>query len=699
MPTVKVKYTQPLLGRTPGSLAILAVTAPDSVLIRQDGVACSVFADNAGTALANPVPIGVAEGAPGVDTTGNLTVFLNPGNGYDGVATEAGQSTRFPIPDISLDSEEPIPAGTIQEAMLAFGVATQAELDAGLATREPTIAPGTFALVPTPGTAGTALTTGGVAQTVAKAATFTGDFLLWSQNTRYDVKAAPGADNNAKLIAALDAAAAEAPASGGADVYFHEGDYSVDKFTIPPLVNLLGAGENRARLINRQTNGGVFVLGRGSFGLVAGLHVDGKRANQPVDAGLSAIQYSKPNAGSGGGSNIAGGLLLSAAPAAGATSVAVSSATFTNSTYAVPVMPGEAISFVEGANYEIVRVARSYTPGATTIPLETPLLNAYTVAAQVAVFITDVLIEHNTVFGCGRDGIALWHAFASHIRANRVFDCSDTAIDLPSGGSRDCSISDNYVETNGRWCIALDTAETNFGRTSEVLVNGNIMRMLNGGTDAQGTASTVGDCIYLGNVDRPVVTNNVMDCSRSGISGVRLVTDAARHCLISANEMVGGLRAGTAGIRHIAQAPSVVETYPTILGNAIRDFAKGIDLDDLVSGIIDDNTLLNNADYGININAHGTAVQKFSMSSNRIHGGVANIRCGGTPAAGSTAFAKGNVISGASFTPVIADAGWTLYRDDSPVQVPNTSGATLAQLEGTVNEMKAAMRINGVLAP
>jgi hypothetical protein len=596
-----------------------------------------------------------------------------------------------------VDLEDALKAVEAKVGVTASTVPTSLEYRLG--QKQDVIPVGTYAAVPTSGTPGTALTTGGVAQTVTKPTTFASDFLLWSQNTRYDVKAAPGADNNAKLIAALDAAAAEAPATGGADVYFHEGDYSVDKFTIPPLVNLLGAGPNRSRIINRQTNGGVFITGRGSFGVVADLTLDGKRNAQPEDVGLATILYAKPNAGSGGGSTIAGGLLLTSGPSAGATSISVSSATFTAGAYTVPVMPGEAISFVEGTKYEIVRVARNYVPGATTIPLETPLRSAYTVAAQVSVFITDVLIEHNTVYGCGRDGIALWHAFASHVRANRVFDCSDTAIDFPSAGIRQCFIQGNHIETNGRWGICVDTGETNYGRVSEIVINGNTVRMLNGGTDALGTADTVGDCVYLGEADRIVVTDNILDCSRSGISGVRLVQDRARHCLISNNEMIGGLRANTFGVRHVAQAPTVTECFPTIIGNVVRDFAQGIGLEDLVTGIIDNNTILDCIDYGINAHAHGTAVQRFSISSNRIHGGVANIRVGGTPVAGSAVFAKGNVLSGASFTPVIADAGWALYRDDAPVAIANTSGATLAQLEATVNEMKAAMRTNGVIAP
>ena len=138
-----VRYTQPLLGAAHAAGYLVAVPGV-SVLIRQDGVECDVFADNTKTPMDNPVPTGVPPGTAGVDTTGNLTIYLEPGRGYSAVATVGATSTTFAIPDISLDPEEPIPAASVEEAMLAFGVATQAELDAGLATREPSIPPGTY---------------------------------------------------------------------------------------------------------------------------------------------------------------------------------------------------------------------------------------------------------------------------------------------------------------------------------------------------------------------------------------------------------------------------------------------------------------------------------------------------------------------------------------------------------------------------
>jgi hypothetical protein len=110
----KVRYTQPLLGEANAAGYLIAVPGA-SVLIRQDGVECDVFADNDGAAMTNPVPSGVSPGTAGVDTRGTLVVYLEPGNGYDGVATVGNVASTFPIPDISPDVSDvpaPIPPGT-----------------------------------------------------------------------------------------------------------------------------------------------------------------------------------------------------------------------------------------------------------------------------------------------------------------------------------------------------------------------------------------------------------------------------------------------------------------------------------------------------------------------------------------------------------------------------------------------------------
>jgi hypothetical protein len=110
----KVRYTQPLLGEANAAGYLIAVPGA-SVLIRQNGVACTVYSSNAGAAMTNPVPSGVAPGTAGVDTRGTLVVYLEPGTGYDGVATVGNVASTFAIPDISPDVSDvqaPIAAGT-----------------------------------------------------------------------------------------------------------------------------------------------------------------------------------------------------------------------------------------------------------------------------------------------------------------------------------------------------------------------------------------------------------------------------------------------------------------------------------------------------------------------------------------------------------------------------------------------------------
>lgn len=125
----KVRYTQPLFGEA-NSLGYLILVPGASVLIRQDGVACDVFADNDGAAMTNPVPTGVSVGTAGVDVNGTLLVYLDPGTGYDGVATVGAAVSTFPLPDVSPDVEDvqaPIPSGTFVPADPALAIVYNAD--------------------------------------------------------------------------------------------------------------------------------------------------------------------------------------------------------------------------------------------------------------------------------------------------------------------------------------------------------------------------------------------------------------------------------------------------------------------------------------------------------------------------------------------------------------------------------------------
>jgi hypothetical protein len=133
-----VRYTQPLLGAA-NSSGFLVAEPGASVLVRRAGVACPVYASRTKTPMSNPVPVGVPPGTAGVDTLGNLMLYLDPGDGYDFVASvDVGGSTQFvtvALPGMSVDRDEPLPPASVTEAMLAFAIATQAELDTEAANR------------------------------------------------------------------------------------------------------------------------------------------------------------------------------------------------------------------------------------------------------------------------------------------------------------------------------------------------------------------------------------------------------------------------------------------------------------------------------------------------------------------------------------------------------------------------------------
>lgn len=136
MTTKAVRYTQPLLGVVPGSVALVVVDDPAEVLIRQGGVVCTVFGSNDKAALANPVPLGVDSGAAGVSVRGELLIYLEAGRGYDAAITvgtgDEAVVTVVPLPDISPDVADVGDAGGGDPSTLfvaAFGSGTGTELD------------------------------------------------------------------------------------------------------------------------------------------------------------------------------------------------------------------------------------------------------------------------------------------------------------------------------------------------------------------------------------------------------------------------------------------------------------------------------------------------------------------------------------------------------------------------------------------
>lgn len=109
--STKVRYTQPLLGSHVTEGYLIAVHDADEVLITQDDVPCNVYADNDGTALENPVTLGVAPGTAGVSTRGELLVYLDAGRGYGARVTVGQDVTTVAFPDVSADADDVVVKG------------------------------------------------------------------------------------------------------------------------------------------------------------------------------------------------------------------------------------------------------------------------------------------------------------------------------------------------------------------------------------------------------------------------------------------------------------------------------------------------------------------------------------------------------------------------------------------------------------
>jgi hypothetical protein len=465
-------------------------------------------------------------------------------------------------------------------------------------------------------------------------------------------------DGSTNDTAAIEAAFAAAALVKGT-VWFPLGVFMAGNLKVPNGVSLRGENQAMSILRYRNTDGGVFITFYGSHQVVEGLTIDGQRESQPENVGLAAIMFTKPVATSAG-SSISGGMTLTSGAAAAATSLAVNDASLTD-TVTINVLPDDVISLVEGSTIEHVRVHPDYTPGANTITLRDPLKNTFTTAAKVAVMSTGNAIRHCIVYGCGRDGIAMWHAFGGLIQGNTVYDCSDTAIDLPSGGNRDIRIIGNTIETNGRWGVAVDEADsTTLGPTSQIAIEGNTIRFLNGGSDANGVML---DGIFVGSVQHVVSSGNTIDLRKGGRAGVALY-QTAQFVTVNGNTVEGGNLTDQRGIRTSLTDGSEFGDV-SIVGNVLRNLTRGVDLGLMVRATVMGNVIRNVSEYAINVDINADTLQDISVIGNVINGSIAGVRFGGTGGVGSKARAFGNVISGSSFADIVNDSGWTMLTYDS----------------------------------
>jgi hypothetical protein len=442
-------------------------------------------------------------------------------------------------------------------------------------------------------------------------------------------------------------------------VFFPRGKYRTTRFTVPGGVSLVGEGLNASYLINISTDGFVFVTFTGSRSYCQGLTIDGQRANQPLTgspptpAGLAAVQFSRPNNFTAGSLNISGGVMLTLATTANGATIAINNA----SPGGEDILPGDIITLVEGANYEMVRVAPSYTPGNLTIPVVGSTAIAFTTAALVSVASSDVGISDCRVFSNGRDGIAFWHTIYGYADRNQVFDSSDTSIDLPSAGSRYVRVRGNFIESNGQWGVCFDTADAPnwpFGRVADCSSEGNTIRFVLGGVASPGGPT---DGVQFGNVDRCRSVGDTIDLSRAGLSGVAYKGDST-HCHTIDVTVLGNAtpRAGTSGIR---QTIWTTDLKLRVRGGRISGVANGIDLGQTRRAHISDIDISNiTGGYAITVLGDPANVQLVTIVGVEADGNSVGIRFGGTPMAGHKVSSTGCSLTGSTYAAVDA-VGWT----------------------------------------
>jgi hypothetical protein len=468
------------------------------------------------------------------------------------------------------------------------------------------------------------------------------------------------ADDSTSIVNAVAAAKAFSTAMRvRVGVFFPPGKYRTTRFTVPGGVSLAGAGLNASYLINISTDGFVFINFTGSRSVCSGLTIDGQRALQPTTgsspptpAGLAAVQFSRPNNPTAGALNISGGVILTTPTTAGGTSIAINNATPGGE----DILPGDIITLVEGANYEMIRVAQTYTPGTLTIPVVGSTGIVFSTAAQVSVASNDVGISDCRVFSNGRDGIAFWHVIYGYADRNMVFDSSDTSIDMPSAGSRFVRVRGNAIETNGQWGVAFDTGpgETAFGRVADCSSEGNTIRFVLGGVAPPGGPT---DGIYFGAVDRCRSVGDTIDLSRAGLSGVAY-KGPSTHCHTNDVTVIGNAtpRAGTSGIR---QTIWTTDLKLRVRGGQISGVANGIDLGQTRRAHISDTDISNVTSYAITVLGDSVNTQMVTIVGVEADTNTVGIRFAGTPTTGNKVSSTGCSLSGWTFAATDTSAGWT----------------------------------------
>jgi hypothetical protein len=285
---------------------------PITIYLRGTSTLAELFTDRTkSTPAPNPT---------NTDNNGNLSVFLEPGD-YDGLmdgVTLPFSAVRDPHELIDTELADgavttaKIEDGAVTAAKVGADVATTAALDAEEEARiaadaalqadvdgkEPAIPPGTYGETPD-GEPGTALVTGGPAQTVTKAVTFLTSMTARADEGRLNPRWFPGATIAARLNAALTAAYEDE----GGNVRLTETETTCDEPVIMRPRTIL-SGDNRSR--SRLVAAGEFGIDEylvdhdpaDATGLVDSWHLDDVTVDGP--GGVLTPAIGNPNIAMGG---------------------------------------------------------------------------------------------------------------------------------------------------------------------------------------------------------------------------------------------------------------------------------------------------------------------------------------------------------------------------------------------------------------
>lgn len=452
----------------------------------------------------------------------------------------------------------------------------------------------------------------------------------------------------------------------------------------PVLANVSLEPENHygATLVNLATDGGRFItFTRGCS--VRGLVIDARRAAQPQGPGLSAgraaIVFAKPAGLTGGGTSLAGGVTLSAALSANATSMAVVSA--------ANILPGDVIGIVEGAVEEHVQVDKDYVVGNLTVPLVGKVVNSFTTAAKVSVCVTDAVVDDCLVYG-EIQGQSMWDW---RVTNTKIRDVADTALGMFDRGSVGALFADNDIETIGHWAIFIDAAATpHYPKTRDTRIVGGRLLFVPGYVDADGTPApgvdAPVDAIGLNGCHNTTIEGVLIDLRQAGITGVRINPGTPDTRIGSGTRILGRGAAGSYGVADITLAGDDAKSGTVVDGAHIEGFNFGVDFGVQPKGVVRNSTLRDNTTH-VNHSGARTDGQpcKLVATGNKFVGGTNGIRAYNTAPTGSYVQERANDYDGVTNRRVV-DPSWATnpptgetavhgasVRRNAALSVPNTT--------------------------